>query len=123
MVVYFLDDHVNPPRWRFGIIAPDNDTVLKTFDFPGISGTLGPGFYTQLINWTIDGKALTYIDTKDGVSNIWAQPVDGGQKKQLTHFKSDLIFKYAWSHDGKLALARGSKTSEVMLIMDIGKQH
>jgi hypothetical protein len=123
VAVYFFDDHVDPPRTRVGVITPDNDTLLKAFDFPDFGGTLGGGFYMQLISWTIDGKALTYIDTKDGVSNIWAQPLDGGPKKQLTHFKSDLIFKYAWSHDGKLALARGAKTSDVMLIVDIGKQH
>ena len=105
------------------MIAPDGGAPIKVFDFPEFFGTLSGGYYSQVIAWTVDGKALTYIDTKDGVSNIWAQPIDGGPKRQLTNFKADLIFNYAWSRDGKkLALARGSKTSDVVLIRDSGEQ-
>jgi len=35
----------------------------------------------------------------------------------LTDFKSDRIFSFAWSRDGKqLALARGTLTNDVILI-------
>jgi len=38
-------------------------------------------------------------------------------KKQLTDFNEDLIFRFAWSTDGKqLALARGTQTHDVVLI-------
>ena len=96
---------------------------MKTFDLPQFFGTIGPGFFTQEICWTVDGRALTYIDTKDGVSNIWAQPIDGSAKRQLTNFASDLIFFYAWSRDGKqLAIARGSVTKDVILIRNFKDQ-
>ena len=97
--------------------------AIAAFDVPRLFGTLGPGFYGQITSWSSDGKSLTYIDTKDGVSNIWSQPVAGGPPKQLTHFNSGLIFYYAWSRDGKkLAIARGRKASDVVLIKDLRKQ-
>jgi serine/threonine protein kinase/Tol biopolymer transport system component len=71
------------------------------------------------IRWTGDGRYLTYIDTHEGVSNLWGQPLDGGKPVRLTSFTSDLIFSWDWSRDGKqLAVARGSVTSDVVLISD-----
>jgi Tol biopolymer transport system component len=120
IAITFLDDKATPVRRRTGVISPNGGFPATVFDFPALFGTLGPGFYGQIISWTSDGKSLTYVDTKDGVSNIWSQPVAGGPPKQLTHFNSDLIFYYAWSRDGKkLALARGRKTSDVVLIKDL----
>ena len=64
-------------------------------------------------------NTLTYIDQRNGVSNIWSQPIDGSPPKQLTNFKSGRIFQFAWSPDGKwLALARGTMTSDVVMIKD-----
>ena len=54
--------------------------------------------------------------TKNGVSNLWVQPRDGRPARPLTDFKSDLIFDFAWSPDGDLALSRGTVTSDVVLI-------
>jgi serine/threonine protein kinase/Tol biopolymer transport system component len=68
------------------------------------------------IHWTSDGRALTYIETRDGVSNIWGQPIEGGPPTQLTDFKSDLIFSFDWSRDGTLACARGTQNADVVLI-------
>jgi Tol biopolymer transport system component/DNA-binding winged helix-turn-helix (wHTH) protein len=72
-----------------------------------------------LARWTPDGRALTYIVTKEGVSNIWLQPVDGGKPRQLTSFKEDQIYRLAWSRDGKLlAFDRGMTINDVILISD-----
>jgi len=69
------------------------------------------------IRWAPDGKALDYHLTRAGASNIWRQALAGGPPKQITNFKSDRIFSFAWSRDGKqLALARGSTSSDVILI-------
>lgn len=71
------------------------------------------------VRWSADGQMITYVDTKNGVSNLWGQPVDGGPGKQLTHFKSDLIFRFAWSPDGKmLACERGFFVNDVVLLSD-----
>jgi Tol biopolymer transport system component/DNA-binding winged helix-turn-helix (wHTH) protein len=72
------------------------------------------------VRWTADGQALTYVQSNAGVSNIWRQAIDGSPAKQITNFKSDRIFRHDWSRDGKrLALARGSWTSDAVLIRDL----
>jgi len=69
------------------------------------------------IRWAPDGQALDYRLDRGGASNIWRQPLAGGPPNQITNFKSDLIFFFAWSCDGKqLALARGTISSDVVLI-------
>jgi Tol biopolymer transport system component len=67
--------------------------------------------------WTPDSSSLVYAQKHNGVSNIWSQPIDGSAPKQLTKFKSDLIFNFALSQDGRqLVLARGTQTRDVVLI-------
>ena len=62
---------------------------------------------------------ITYVATKNGVSNIWGQPLDGSPVKQITNFKSDHIFRFAWSPDGKaLVCERGFFVNDVVLLSD-----
>ena len=69
------------------------------------------------IRWAPDGQALDYRLTRSGATNIWRQALAGGPPKQITNFKSNLIFDFAWSRDGKqLAIARGTTSSDVILI-------
>ena len=69
-----------------------------------------------LLRWSPDGRALHFINTVDGVSNIWSQPVAGGRPQPLTHFQTDRIFRFAWSRNGKvLAFDRGMTLSDVVL--------
>jgi Tol biopolymer transport system component len=78
-----------------------------------------PKQISSVIKWRPDGKALTYIGGRDGVFNIWAQPLDGTPPRQLTKFASGRIFWFDWSKDGEaLACARGTLTSNVVLIND-----
>ena len=72
-----------------------------------------------VVRWSADSRMLTYVDTKQGVSNIWGQPIDGSPAKQLTEFKSDRIFRFAWSPDGKaLVCERGFYVNDVVLMSD-----
>ncbi len=69
------------------------------------------------LRWTPDGRALLYINARDGVSNIWSQPIDGSPPRQLTAFDSNVIYSFDLSRDGKqLAIARGNENSDVILI-------
>jgi serine/threonine protein kinase len=70
----------------------------------------------QWVQWTPDSRALVYIEVADGVSNIWSHDLAGGPKKQLTNFKTDQIFAYAWSPDKQLACLRGTEVRDVTLI-------
>ncbi|MGB7591019.1 MAG: protein kinase, partial [Terriglobia bacterium] len=42
--------------------------------------------------WTPDGHAISFVNSVNGVGNIWEQPVAGGPPKPVTHFTSDKIF-------------------------------
>lgn len=103
-----LDEQAMPKRWRNAIIRVDGGPPIKVFDL------------ARRIRWALDGRALTYLDTSNGVSNIWVLPLDGSAPKPLTNFVTDQIFAYAWSSDGKqLACARGNQNSDVVLISAI----
>ncbi|HEY3037482.1 MAG TPA: LpqB family beta-propeller domain-containing protein [Pyrinomonadaceae bacterium] len=107
------DQQPNTPT-KVAIIPFAGGDPVKVLDLPRQSFTSDAG-----LRWTPDGRALTYIDTINGVSNIWSLPLDGGPPKQFTDFKTDQIFWFDFSRDGKqLALSRGTQTSDVILIRD-----
>jgi Tol biopolymer transport system component len=69
------------------------------------------------LDWSPDGKSFQYILSREGVGNLWEQPLMGGPARQLTHFKTDQIVDFAWSADGtRVAFARGTQNSNVVLI-------
>ncbi|HUX66212.1 MAG TPA: protein kinase [Terriglobales bacterium] len=66
-------------------------------------------------NWTPDGRAITYIVNHGTTDNLWAFPLDGRKPYPLTHFTDLRIAAYAFSHDGRLALSRGSPNTDAVL--------
>ena len=107
--VYFDETQL---KWGNAVLALEGMSFRHFFILPNsVEKTTG--------NWYPDGKSITYIDTRNGVSNIWSMPVNGGEPKQITNFTSGLLFSYAWSQDGKyLAVARGDQTSDVVIIAE-----
>jgi serine/threonine protein kinase len=96
--------------FKLGILSLETGETIKTIDIPPTGANL---------EWTTDGRGVIYVDSRGGVSNLWSQPIDGSAPKQLTNFKSDLIFIFDQSKDGKqLALARGTISNDVVLIAD-----
>jgi eukaryotic-like serine/threonine-protein kinase len=74
---------------------------------------------THGLGFSPDGKAIVYIVREKGVDNLWAQPFDGSATKQLTHFTTDHILRFAYSPDGsQLAIERGERESDVVLLHD-----
>jgi Tol biopolymer transport system component/DNA-binding winged helix-turn-helix (wHTH) protein len=69
-----------------------------------------------MLVWSPDGQSLVYIKNQGQVSNLWILPLNGGEAKQITNFDSDLIFNFAISREGHLALTRGNERSDVVLI-------
>ena len=110
-VACYYRDNPNAP-FKLGVLPIEGGQPTKTFDVQE-ANALRP------LRWTADGRAIVYVLTRGGVSNLWAQPLDGGQPKQLTNFTSDLIFSFDFSRDGKqIALSRGTVSSDVVLISD-----
>jgi eukaryotic-like serine/threonine-protein kinase len=107
---FYWDEQANPPS---GVMLLPFAGGQPTRRF-NIASTYD-GF---ALSWALDGRALLYIDTR--LSNIWSQPIDGGPPVQLTDFRGDHLFNFAYSPDGNwLALARGRVTSDVVMISDL----
>jgi Tol biopolymer transport system component len=106
-----FDDQVTPKRWRNAVIPVLGGAPVKQFD--------RPNYTYQYVRWTPDGRHLSYIGQPAVPSNIWLQPVAGGEPRKLTDYKTDMIFRHTWSRDGKtLAVVRGTEATDVVLIMD-----
>ena len=89
--------------------------LVRTFPFPP-AGRLQNNF----LHWTADGGSVVYSWYSSGVSNLWAQPLAGGSPRALTHFKSGLVWDFAFSREGKqVALARGDDTTDLILIRNV----
>ena len=102
-------------QWRLAVIPAEGGGPARplNLNFRTVNAPAG-------LRWTPDGRSLVYVDTHGGVSNVWRLPLDGGTPVQLTHFDSGQIFNLALSPDGRrLALARGTLTSDVVLIRDL----
>jgi Tol biopolymer transport system component/DNA-binding winged helix-turn-helix (wHTH) protein len=96
-------------RWKIAILSSDGGTPLLSFALPYS--------YNQVIRWTLDSKALIYVDRQEGVHNLWRQPLDGSAPTQITNFTEDSIFYYDWlGNEGQLVVSRGARTSDIVLI-------
>ncbi|HYP54392.1 MAG TPA: hypothetical protein VEQ42_12665, partial [Pyrinomonadaceae bacterium] len=96
---------------KLAVVPFDGGPPAKLFDIP-------PTFRANVV-WTPDGRAVTFIDNRDGTGNLWSQPVAGGPARQLTDFKSAGVTAYDWSPDGKrLAAARSAQSNSVVLLRD-----
>jgi TolB protein len=69
-----------------------------------------------------DGKSFVYVVREKGVDNLWSQTLDGKNRKALTNFSQDSIFRYGYSQDGKqIAVERGNIESDAFLFHDTSK--
>lgn len=101
-------------------LAEGSSREIAIFPFAGgapIERLPIPVMDWQKVQWMPEGRALTYIDSAKGVSNIWRYDLNTRSARQLTDFKTDRIFAYAWSPDFKsLAWLRGTESRDVTLI-------
>jgi DNA-binding winged helix-turn-helix (wHTH) protein/Tol biopolymer transport system component len=110
---FYLDEQTNTQTSQMSIaILPfEGGPPRKIFKAPATANRFAG------IRWTADGRALTYVDSLNGYSNIWSQPLDGSPPKRLTDFKGDHALSFDWSPDGKwLVILRGAAVSNVVSI-------
>lgn len=103
-------------RERFVITQFSDGGLVKTIELPRIIPS-----NSNSLGWPPDGRALMYIDVSaSGGGNVWSQPLDGSAAKLLTDFKTNSVFYFALSRDGKqLALSRGVITKDAVLISEV----
>jgi eukaryotic-like serine/threonine-protein kinase len=69
-----------------------------------------------------DGRSIVYVARERGVDNLWSQALDGTNRKRLTSFDKDLIFRYEYSQDGRqIAIERGNIEADAFLLRDTSK--
>ena len=121
------------PLGVFAAISPDGKFIACGYQEPGpvptpkiavIPATGGPPVHifgppagAVNLRWSPDQKGLQYLLTRKGASNVWQQPLSGGDPYPVTDFTSEHIYNFAWTRDGKqLLLARGNNVRDVVLI-------
>jgi Tol biopolymer transport system component/DNA-binding winged helix-turn-helix (wHTH) protein len=99
---------------RIGLIPFDGGEPVRMFDVP-------PELKWYLnYQWMPDARAFIYPASREGIFNIWKQPITGGNPEQLTDFKSmEQIYSPNFSPDGKqLVFLRGGWTFDIFLAQD-----
>jgi Tol biopolymer transport system component/DNA-binding winged helix-turn-helix (wHTH) protein len=98
----------SPPVVELAVIPSGGGAAINKFQVPGFLGTL---------RWSPDGKALHYVLTSNGASNIWEQSLSALKPNQLTHFNSGEIFDFSWTADHEhLLMTRGQSKRDVVLM-------
>jgi Tol biopolymer transport system component len=97
------------PR-KIAIFSWDGGGPVKVFE------ALPPQLHP--VRWSADGRGLVYVVTRDGVSNLWLQPVEGGAPRQLTEFKSEVIEGFDVSRAGDTVCSRGYVARDVVMVTD-----
>src|SRR6185369_8400117 len=110
LLAYSTEDE-KTKRTRLIIRRYEDLSPVKTMEMPITSDLLW--------RWSPDSRAVIYQDAPGGVSNLWSLPVDGGEAKQITDFKSDKIGYFSYSPDGRrIALSRANITRDAVIISD-----
>jgi serine/threonine protein kinase/Tol biopolymer transport system component/tetratricopeptide (TPR) repeat protein len=114
-LAYWYCQNPSDARWSIAVLEPRGEVPEHFFSFP-------PDRMPQvLLRWVPGSSAISYIENRQGVSNIWIQPLDGSPARQATFFTSGHIYSFDWSRDGRLVYSQGTTTGNVVLIR--GRQH
>lgn len=95
---------------QLNIVPIDGGSPAKSFRLPN---TLNVDIQPV---WIEGGHAISFVNRIGGVSNIWKQPVAGGEATPLTPFTSNDIFSFDWRKDGSLVVSRGQDATDAILI-------
>jgi len=100
------------PQLKIAVLPTTGGPLVKSFDVVGDSAG-----YIHGPRWSPDGRGLQYLLERNGTINVWEQPLDGRQPRQITKLSRGKIFDFNWTADGrKLALSRGQVSSDVVVL-------
>jgi eukaryotic-like serine/threonine-protein kinase len=115
-------------------VSPDGSTVLfqrepdpkEPYRWLGLVPSAGgevrylempiPTADAEAVRWSPNSRTLLFSWRQNGVGNIWSMSVAGGRAKQVTHFDRDYIFDFDVAPDGRLAISRGKRVQDIVLI-------
>lgn len=115
LISYFYTDEQANNQPRLGVMSFAGGEPVQTIDLPR---TIQP----LALAWMPDGRSIAYLDNSSGILNVWSLSLAGGPPKQLTNFKSEFVYSFAISRDGKIAAYRFSATRDIVLIKDFRQE-
>lgn len=101
--------------------APSKLTILPVQDQAGNDSEartfFARSFFEQnWLQWSPDSRSIRHLDQQQGISNFYAQPIDGSSKIRLTNFQGDVIFRFAFSPNGLTSVSeRGRRVRDAVL--------
>jgi serine/threonine protein kinase len=105
---------------RLATIGIDGGEVQNVYNLPQ-GANLGDEAGAR-VAWSKDGHTILFVVNKNGVSNLWAQPLVAPGKtapapRPITNFSSDMIWSFALSPAGdETIFARGRYVGDAVLI-------
>ena len=112
-VAHWQKDQEPTAPWRIAVTSLDGSVPTTYLDVPQ-----GLANGQSAIQFSPDGRMVTFIDFRDSVSTLISQPVDGSSPQVVTSIAKDLFYSFNQSQDGKLVMSRGIRTSDVALIAE-----
>ncbi len=96
-------------RYKVTLIDAESGAVIRRYD----AGAL------DMFQLSRDRDGIDYVARRDGVDNIWTQPLDGDPPTQLTHFTEGKLIGFAWSARGdSLAFSRYEDVRDAVMLGD-----
>jgi len=108
-VLFQREPGANDP-YRWVALVPASGGEAKYITMPS------PTADAEAVRWSPDGRTLLFSWRQNGVGNVWSVPASGGRGKQVTHFDADYIFDFDVGPDGRLAVSRGKRVQDIVLI-------
>ncbi len=119
LLAFFVNDQPDSQVWHLEIYDLALRSIVKRFALPDSTRPFNGMSFTpdNRLRWTPDGEGLAYVSSSSGASNIWIQPLNGGQFQKLTDFKEAEITSFVWSDDGRqIVLVRDTRTYVPVLV-------
>ena len=119
LLAFFVNDQPDSQMWQVEIYDLTLRSIVKRFALPDSTRPFNGMSLTpdNRLRWTPDGKGFAYVSGAGGASNIWLQPLNGGQLRKLTDFKEAEIASFAWSDDGRqIVLVRDTRAYVPVLV-------
>ncbi len=103
----YNDEAASP--WQVAVQSLDDPTAPERFfDIPALR---------QRVRWSLDSQSIVLIDDQLGAINLWQTNLATGERKQITDFKTEKIYRFDVSPDRRFyALARGNYFYDAVLI-------
>jgi serine/threonine protein kinase/Tol biopolymer transport system component len=111
LIAYWQKEQAPNAPWRIAVISPEERRPVRVFDVPQ-SPTNGQ----TNVRWTRDGRAVLYLDYRDGATTLWSQPLGDAPPRKVHVFRNEPIYSVDVSRDGRLVFSRGLITNDVVLI-------